>query len=256
MKPLSLALIALYSSLTAAAEMPNSAITVLQTLPHDERLFTQGLALDHGQLYQSGGLRGQSKVVAGPVDGDKVSAHYHFDRRYFAEGLTIVGSEVMVLTWQAGTLFVLDKHTLQLKRTLAYGGEGWGLAYDGSQLWLSDGSSRINRRDATTLDIVDSIEVRDSNGPVTRINELEWANGQLYANIWLSSRLIAIDPASGRVTQQWNLETLQPAKSYYGNDGVANGIAYDPASGHFWLTGKGWPQLYEVVLDLIPPPLD
>ena len=247
---LSLALITLYSTLIAA-EMPNSALSIVQILPHNERLFTQGLALEQGQLYQSGGLRGQSKVVAGPVDDADVSASYHFNRRYFAEGLTIVGNEVMVLTWQAGTLFVLDKHTLELKRTLPYRGDGWGLAYDGSQLWLSDGSSRINRRDANTLDIVGSIEVHDSNGPVTRINELEWANGRLYANIWLSARLIAIDPATGRVIQQWDLDALQPAKSYYGNDGVANGIAYDPASGHFWLTGKGWPQLFEVVLDVI-----
>jgi glutamine cyclotransferase len=248
---LSLAFIALYSALIAAEEMPKSALSIVQILPHDERLFTQGLALEHGQLYQSGGLRGQSKVVTGPVGGDDVSASYHFDRRYFAEGLTLVGSEVMVLTWQAGTLFVLDKHTLELKRTLPYRGEGWGLTYDGSQLWLSDGSPRISRRDANTLEIVGGIEVRDSNGPVTRINELEWANGRLYANIWLSSRLIAIDPATGWVTQQWDLKTLRPAKSYYGNDGVANGIAYDPASGHFWLTGKGWPQLFEVVLDVI-----
>jgi len=250
MKSLGLAVIAFYSSLVTAAQMPYSAMSVVQILPHDERLFTQGLALENGQLYQSGGLRGQSKVVTGAIEQDDVSASYHFDRRYFAEGLTIVGDEVLVLTWQAGTLFVLDKHTLELKHTMNYSGEGWGLAYDGSHLWLSDGSSRISRRDANTFEVVDNIEIRDSNGPVTRINELEWANGRLYANIWLSSRLIAIDPGTGRVTQQWDLEALRPATSFYGKDGVANGIAYDTSSGHFWLTGKGWPQLFEVVLDV------
>jgi glutaminyl-peptide cyclotransferase len=239
---------ALYISPPAAADVPVSPLRIVNTLPHNPRIFTQGLAMEHDRLYQSSGLHGRSMVIAGKRDSVEVSAHYRFEDRYFAEGLCVVGDEVLVLTWQAGELFVLNKTTLQFKRKLSYPGEGWGLAYDGVHLWFSDGSSRISRRDTATLALIDSIEVHDQDGPVRHINELEWAEGKLYANIWFSSRLIAIDPGNGAVTAQWNLDELLPQTRHYGRNSVANGIAYDPGNGHFWLTGKGWPLLYEVEL--------
>jgi glutamine cyclotransferase len=199
-------------------------------------------------LYQSSGLRGRSQVLVGTVDGSGVSARYHFEPRYFAEGLTIVGEHAMVLTWKAGELFVLDKSNLRLQYKLSYPGEGWGLAYDGQHLWLSDGSEHIARYTPDSMTALGSIEVHDERGPVRRINELEYARGLLYANIWLSPRLIAIDPNSGRVVAEWDLRGLLPKSRNFGHEAVANGIAYDPDSGHFWLTGKGWPLLYEVRL--------
>ncbi len=245
---ISLPAITLGAPLPTAAQIPVSPLRIVNTLPHNARIFTQGLALEKDHLYQSSGLRGRSLVIAGRRDGSGSNTHYRFADRYFAEGLCIVGDEVLVLTWEAGEMFVLDKTTLHFKRKLSYPGEGWGLAYDGVHLWFSDGSSRISRRDTTTLALIDSIEVHDQHGPVRRINELEWAEGKLYANIWMSSRLVAIDPDSGEVTAQWDLGELLPETRHYGRNSVANGIAYDPDSGHFWLTGKGWPLLYEVEL--------
>jgi glutamine cyclotransferase len=231
-------------NLAAAADR----LEIVASHPHDPQIFTQGLAIDGNQLYQSSGLRGRSVVVAGNTGSVAVARQFHLPRRYFGEGLAVVDNEVMVLTWQAGTLLVLDKTTLQLKRKQNYQGEGWGLAWDGSSLLISDGSSRITWRDPLTMAISKQIEVHDEWGAVRRLNELEWAHGVIFANIWKSNRLIAIDPDNGRTLSQWNLEPLLPEKRHFGAESVPNGIAYDPASGHFWLSGKGWPLIYEVKL--------
>lgn len=235
------------------APLTDNVLEVIKAHPHDAQIFTQGLALEGDTLYQSSGLRGKSRVLAGPIGSGKAERSFHFPQKYFAEGLCVVGNEVFVLTWQAGRLFVLDKHKLQLVRKLSYRGEGWGLAYDGTQLWLSDGSSSIRRYSADTMSALGRIQVHDANGPVRRINELEWVEGRLLANIWQSQRLIAIDPTTGAVTAQWDLHDIVPAKRQFGRDSVANGIAYDSASGHIWLTGKGWPTIYEVVLHGLAP---
>lgn len=236
------------------AELSFGGLQVIATHPHDPRIFTQGLALEGERLYQSSGLRGQSVVVAGPLRGLEVDASFHFAPRYFAEGLAVVGEQLLVLTWQAGELFVLDKAGLQLQGKRRYKGEGWGLAYDGESLWMSDGSSRIRRFDPQTMEHLGTIKVRDEDGAIRRINELEFVNGVLLANIWHSTRLVAIDPANGRVLAQWDLAPLVPEQRNYGRDSVANGIAYDPGTGHVWLTGKGWPILYEVKLEGLPRP--
>lgn len=232
----------------AAAATAAPRLEIISTLPRDPAIFTQGLALDQQQLYQSSGLRGQSAVVAGRPGVTRPAARFSFPAHYFAEGLTIVGDEVFVLTWHAGELFVLDKEQLELRRKLAYTGEGWGLAYDGSQLWLSDGSDRIRRYNPESMQLVGEIRVHDDYGAVRRINELEWAEGLLFANIWMSDTLVAIDPASGKVLAEWDISKLKPEQRRYGANSVANGVAYDPESGRFWLTGKGWPVLYEVEL--------
>ncbi len=224
------------------------SLKIINTLPHDAAIFTQGLALDQQRLYQSSGLRGQSAVVVGKFGAKQADARFDFEARYFAEGLTLVGDEAYVLTWEAGELFVLDKEHLKLRRKMSYPGEGWGLAYDGTQLWLSDGSARIRRYDPGSMKLLGTIEVYDDYGAVRRINELEWAEGLLFANIWRSDTLIAIDPASGAVRAEWDISQLKPEHRNYGENSVANGIAYDPETGYFWLTGKGWPVLYVVDL--------
>lgn len=215
---------------------------------HDARLFTQGLALDGGTLFESSGLQGRSQLLKGPP-GRAAERSYHFPAAYFAEGLAVVGDEIMVLTWQAEQLFVFDRRSLELKRRQTYRGEGWGLTYDGRHLLLSDGSDRITRMDPASMDTTGVIRVRDAHGAVDKLNELEWDGATIYANVWQTNRLLAIDPASGQVLAEWDLAPLAPAHTPFGRDGVANGIAYDRASGHFWVTGKGWPTLYEVRLE-------
>jgi glutamine cyclotransferase len=237
-----------WQPLLAAEPEPGPPMEIVNTLPRDPDIFTQGLAIDQQQLYQSSGLRGQSAVVMGKPGATRADARYQFAARYFAEGLTLVGDEVYVLTWHAGELFVLDRTRLELRRKLSYAGEGWGLAYDGTELWLSDGSDRIRRYHPESMGLLGEIRVHDDYGAVRRINELEWAEGLLFANIWMSDTLIAIEPASGKVVAEWDISELKPAQRKYGSNSVANGVAYDPDSGHFWLTGKGWPVLYEVKL--------
>lgn len=236
------------------ANPPFAGLEVIATHPHDPRIFTQGLALERGRLYQSSGLRGQSRVLAGAVDSLEAEASFQFGPRYFAEGIAVVGDQLLVLTWQAGELFVLDKARLQLQGIRRYKGEGWGLAYDGDSLWVSDGSSRIRRYEPTTMEQLGSIKVHDEDGAVRRLNELEYVNGVLLANIWLSTRLVAINPADGRVVAQWDLAPLVPEQRNYRKESVANGVAYDSGTGHVWLTGKGWPVLYEVRLQGLPGP--
>lgn len=239
-------------TLTSRAELPYSDFDIVARHPHDPEIFTQGLAYHEGRLFQSSGLRKRSLALVGPAGSLEVEASFHFPKRYFAEGLTLVDDEVIVLTWQAGEALVLDRETLQLRRKFNYSGEGWGLAYDGRQLWLSDGSARLRRYQPTTMQALGSLEVRDDSGAVRRLNELEYVDGLILANIWHSTRLVAIDPQSGSVVAQWDLQSLVPQQRNFGRDSVANGIAYDPVSGHVWLTGKGWPILYEVRLNGLP----
>jgi glutamine cyclotransferase len=215
---------------------------------HDSRIFTQGLAVDGSTLYESSGLQGRSMLLMGAPGRPAAERSYHFPDAYFAEGLAVVGDEIMVLTWRAEKLFVFDRHSLQLKRKLGYRGEGWGLTYDGTHLLLSDGSDRINRLDPRTLESAGHIRVRDARGAVDKLNELDWDGATLYANVWQSNRLLAIDPDSGQVLAEWDLTPLAPRYTPFGRDGVANGVAFDRGSGHFWITGKGWPTLYEVRL--------
>ena len=232
----------------ASLGMAADRLELIAHHPHNSSIYTQGLAIDDGLMYQSSGLRGRSAVVAGKVGTAEVARHFRLPASYFGEGLAVVGDEVMVLTWQSETLLALDKRNLSLKRQLHYPGEGWGLTWDGSHLLLSDGSDRISWREPKTMASVRSVRVRDKRGPVRRLNELEWARGAIFANVWKTDRLIAIDPVSGRVVAEWDLTPLMPERRNFGAEGVANGIAYDQSSGHFWLTGKGWPLIYEVRL--------
>lgn len=249
--PSQLACLLLATALVVGATAPARAtdqLRVIDSYPRDPRIFTQGLALSEDRLYHSGGLRGHSAVTLSRLGDTRPQRRFRLADRYFAEGLAAVDGEIYLLTWQAGTLFVLDADSLTLKRQLRYRGEGWGLAFDGRQLLVSDGSATITRRDPATLHALGHFEVRDDNGPVRQLNELEWARGTLFANVWQSTRLIAIDANSGSVAAEWDLGPLIPPVRHYGVNGVANGIAYDADSGHFLVTGKGWPVIYRVEL--------
>ncbi|MFO7546684.1 MAG: glutaminyl-peptide cyclotransferase [Trueperaceae bacterium] len=222
-------------------------VEVLAELPHDAAAFTQGLQLGQdGKLYESTGLVGRSSVREVARDSGAVIRQRDIPAPYFAEGLTLVGDEVLQLTWQAGLAFRWNRTTFEPTGHARYEGEGWGLCFDGEALWMSDGSATLTRRDPSTFAVLDSVEVRAEGEPLARLNELECVDDVIYANVWLTDEIVRIDPGSGRVTARIDAEPLRASLGAVSPDAVLNGIAYDAQNDTFLVTGKLWPKLYEV----------
>jgi glutaminyl-peptide cyclotransferase len=221
-------------------------VKVLEVYPHDPTAFTQGLVWTDGVFYESTGLYGRSTMRrANPRDG-QVLQKIPLDRSFFGEGLAQVGDRLIQLTWKAGIAFVYNAASLQMVDQLSYNGEGWGLAYDGGErLVMSNGTSRLTFRDLDDFSWRSTLEVRLAGQRLTHLNELEFAEGQLYANIWGQDRIVRIDPDSGEVTAMIDASGLLSPQEQRMVD-VLNGIAYDPASKTFWLTGKFWRQMFQV----------
>lgn len=231
------------------ARPPALTYRVVRTHPHDRAAFTQGLHLVDGELYEGTGLHGQSSVRRVDLRSGDVRQQIALDSRYFGEGIAVVGERIVQLTWQSGVGFVYDRRTFERQRTFTYPGEGWGLTYDGTRLIMSDGTDTLRFWHPETLDEIGRVRVRAGDLPVAGLNELEYVNGVVFANVWPSDRVARIDPSSGQVTGWLDFSTLlTPTEKARGVD-VLNGIAYDPASGHLLVTGKLWPWIFEVALD-------
>ena len=218
---------------------------VVNIYPHDRQAFTQGLVYRGGVLYESTGLRGRSSLRRVRLETGEVLQQSAVDGRYFAEGLTDWGNQLLQLTWDTNVAFVYDMKSFQQVRTFNYRGEGWGLAQDGRRLIMSDGTPTLRFLDPATFQETGRLQVRDGAVPVEDLNELEYVDGEIYANVWTTDRIAAIDPASGRVTAWIDLAGLMPRGSTSG-DAVLNGIAYDAARQRLFVTGKLWPRLFEI----------
>lgn len=218
---------------------------VVGRYPHDPGAFTQGLLVEGGAVYESTGLYGQSTLRRVDLESGRVLASRALGGGDFAEGLAALGGRLYQLTWREGRVYVSDLDTLAPLDTLPLPGEGWGLAEDGRLLILSDGSDRLRWLDPATLAVVREVTVRDGGRPVPRLNELEYVDGVVYANVWQTGRIAAIDPESGAVLQWLDFETLYRLHTGTGAD-VLNGIAYDPAADRLLITGKLWPTVYAV----------
>jgi glutaminyl-peptide cyclotransferase len=217
--------------------------------PHDSGVFTQGLLWHDGRLFESAGQFGQSAVLVRELRDAAPRARRALAPTQFGEGLATDGKRLLQLTWRSGIALAYDFGLRPLGRH-TYEGEGWGLAYDGQRWLMSDGSSRIVARDRESFAPVASIEVTSRGRPVTRLNELEFARGRLYANIWYSDRIAVINPADGVVEAWIDLGALRkgfakPA-GWNEQEHVLNGIAFDPRNAHFFVTGKCWPVLFEI----------
>lgn len=221
---------------------------VLETAAHDPLLFTQGIEIHNGVVYESSGLYGKSKVRKYELESNQPKAEVLLQPSYFAEGLTLLKDTVYVLTWKENTLLMLDPADLSKRGELKYDGEGWGLANDGNQLIMSDGSDIISFRDPSTFEIKRQINVRWGEQPVSRINELEYANGYLWANVWFSSVVLKINPMTGDVAAIYDLASLVKNHTDGSDQRVLNGIAYDKSKKAFWITGKLWSTRYLVEL--------
>jgi len=222
---------------------------IVATHPHDATVFTQGLAWHDGKIVESSGQLGRSALMLREVARSAPLSRRPLAETHFGEGVAGDGRRFVQLTWRSGVAFVYDLALRPIGR-LSYTGEGWGLAYDGRQWLMSDGSSRIAIRDRETFAARGSFEVRDGGRPVTQLNELEYARGRLYANVWHTDRVAVIDPESGVVDSWLDFAALRRGfakpKGWDEAEHVLNGIAFDPGSGHFFLTGKCWPVLFEI----------
>ncbi|MBB4126017.1 glutaminyl-peptide cyclotransferase [Xanthomonas translucens] len=239
---------------SATEAIPVQGYTVVKTYPHDTGAFTEGLFYLHGYLYESTGELGHSGVRKVELDSGRVLQQIETPPPYYGEGIVAWHDRLIQLTWRNQQGFVYDLSTLALKTSFAYPGEGWALTSDGSSLYMSDGTAKIRRLDPQTLRQVGSIRVTARGKPLDDLNELEWVNGDLLANVWLTSRIARIDPASGKVIAWIDLQTLVPPAETLtdpSND-VLNGIAYDAEHDRLFVTGKRWPTLYEIRLAPLP----
>lgn len=233
----------------AQAAIPVYGFIVKNSYPHDPDAFTQGLFYADGVLYESTGLNGKSSVRKTDLKTGKVLMKTDIAADYFGEGITDVGNTIVGLTWTSHVGFVFDKATLKMKQTFSYPGEGWGLANNGSDVFMSDGTAVIRVLNPKTLAEVRRIQVTAEGKPIDRLNEMEWVDGELYANVWGSDVIARIDPASGKVVGWIDLAGLLDDKSRAaGNVDVLNGIAYDSKKKRLFVTGKLWPKLFEIEL--------
>lgn len=217
------------------------------TFPHDTSSYTQGLEFHDGIFYESDGEYGSSTVRKVDPKTGKVLKSVDFPDDYFAEGLSLIGNRIILLTWQERRGFVLDKSSLEMISDFPYQNsrEGWGLCNDGKRLYKSDGTNMIYFLNPETYQEEGFIEVYDQNGPVDQLNELEFIDGKIFANIYQSRRVVIIDPKTGAVTGEIDFAGLTVSNA---NADVLNGIAYDKATGRIWLTGKKWNKLFQIKL--------
>lgn len=220
---------------------------VVRALPHDHEAFTQGLIYADGVFYESTGLVGRSSLRRVDVETGRVTQRIDVAAKVFAEGLASVGNQLIQLTWQNGEAFVYDQATFEKKGTFRYEGEGWGLAFDGRRLILSDGTATLRFLDPVTHVVQDTLAVTDAGLAVARLNELEMMDGDLYANIWQTGRIARISLRTGRVIEWLDLSDLV-AKVQRANPqaDVLNGIAWDAQGQRLFVTGKLWPNVYEI----------
>lgn len=237
--------LALRPSATPATQVPLLKVEIVRTLPHDTKAFTQGLLLHGGRFLESTGLYRQSTLRRVDPATGVVEQQVDLPAEYFAEGLALAGGQLVQITWRERKAFVYDVETLGQVGEFDYEGEGWGLTFDGRHFIMSDGSERLAFREPGSFQTVRTVTVRFDGRPVPKLNELEFAEGFVYANIWGQDAIVKIDPKDGRVAAAINAMDLLTPEERRSTD-VLNGIAFDPATKHFFLTGKLWPKVFEV----------
>jgi glutamine cyclotransferase len=225
----------------------NYTYDVVNEYPHDQNAFTQGLVIEKGVLYESTGLYGNSTLRRVDLETGNVMQSYALPAEFFGEGITVFGDRIIQLTWQSHKGFVYDKYSFDLLQEFSYPTEGWGITNDGSQLIMSDGTANLYFLDPETFQKVGQVEVHDGNASVTNLNELEYINGEVYANIWPTNKIATINPQTGQVKAWIDLTGIYTQENNDPNS-VLNGIAYDAEGNRLFVTGKMWSQLFEIKL--------
>ncbi|MGH2532933.1 MAG: glutaminyl-peptide cyclotransferase [Thermomicrobiales bacterium] len=231
---------------------PVSGYRVVEEYPHDPDAYTQGLVYVDGELFEGTGLEGESTLRRVNLETGDVLQIHKLDADLFGEGIAVMEDRIYQLTWTSHVGFVYDRKTFEELETFDYPTEGWGLATDGEALIMSDGTSRLYFRDPETFDEIDHVDVRDGGIPVPYLNELEYIDGEVWANVYRTDFVARIDPATGKVIGWIDFTGLlsEDIREEYQVD-VLNGIAHDPETDRLFVTGKLWPKLFEI--ELVPP---
>jgi glutamine cyclotransferase len=249
MKYLLLPLIACLALVSCKKPGPDTlSYQIVSVREHDSGAYTQGLQLANGRLFESTGQYGESTVRELEPATGKVLRKRPLAKTVFGEGLTVLGKEMWVLTWKENTVYVLEPDTFKPIRTHTYQGEGWGLTNDGKHLIMSDGSSKLKFLSPKDFSVTKTLPVKDGDNEVRMLNELEMIDGQIFANVYLTNKIVRISPESGQVTGWLDLKGLRNQLGKPGRAEVLNGIAHDPKSGNLLVTGKYWPKLFEIKL--------
>jgi glutaminyl-peptide cyclotransferase len=216
-----------------------------KTYPHDYTAFTEGLVFNNGVLYESTGKYGFSSLRRINLESGNITQKVLLPKQYFGEGLTVINDSLIQLTWQNNLGFIYNKETFSLLGNFSYSTEGWGLTYNGGELIMSDGTSNLTFINPDTFQETGHLSVHDANNFITNVNELEYVNGDLFANIWLQQKIAIINPQTGLVKGWIDLTGIyQPNNT----DDVLNGIAYDSQTNRLYVTGKNWPNLYQITI--------
>ena len=232
-------------------DVPVYSYNIVNAYPHDRDAFTQGLVFENGVLYEGTGRFGYSTLRRVELETGAILQIRELPDQFFGEGITIYGNRIIQLTWQSNVGFVYDKNSFELLQEFNYSTEGWGITHDGTRLIMSGGTSTLHFLDPQTFEEIGQVEVFDNDGPVTRLNELEYVQGEIYANVWQTDRIARIAPETGRVVGWIELGGLLTAEDCSQPVDVLNGIAYDADNGRLFVTGKLWPKLFEI--ELISP---
>lgn len=239
-------LLALFSS-CGEAKVRRYRISVVKEYVHDENSYTQGLFFHDGSLYESTGQYGQSTFRKVDLATGKALRKLDFSRKYFVEGSVMLDGKLYILTWTNRVAFIYDAATLKYEKSVSYPRDGWGLTTDGQNLIASDGSSKLYFLDKN-LKTLKTLSVTMDGRPVTYLNELEYIDGRVWANVYTTDLIVAIDPSTGKVDFSVDCTGLLPDRLRDSGTDVLNGIAMNPADGKIYLTGKNWKRIYEVVL--------
>jgi glutaminyl-peptide cyclotransferase len=232
----------------SGAATPVFGYKIIKVFPHDSEAFTQGLVFHQGALYEGTGLLGKSSLRKVDLETGRTLKRIQLPDQYFGEGITIWQDKIIQLTWRSGIGWVYDRDTFRLLRKFNFYSEGWGITQDGKHLIMSDGTSFLYFWDPHSFKEVKRIQVHDRGTPITRLNELEYIKGEVFANVFLTDRIVRISPETGQVTGWIDLRGLLPAKDRLQKVDVLNGIAYDARKDRILVTGKYWPDLFEIRL--------
>lgn len=225
-----------------------SGYEVLRELPHDAEAFTQGFLLSDGDWIESTGGYGTTSIRRVEKESGKVLVKIDLEGKYFGEGLAELDGKFYQLTWQSQKGFVYDAKTLKKLRSFKYSGEGWGLTTDGQSLIMSDGSSKLSFLDPKTFRVWREVSVKLDGKPVNMLNELEFIEGEIFANVWHTEKIVRINPADGSVVGVVDLTNIYPKEDRRDPEHVLNGIAYDAEAQELFVTGKCWPKIYQIRL--------
>jgi glutamine cyclotransferase len=240
------------SQQTKAPRTPEYTFKLIQVFPHDPAAFTQGLVYRDGFLYEGTGIKGQSSLRKVRLETGEVVQRVDLDPEYFGEGIALLKDQVIQLTWQSHTGFVYNLSDFRLLRQFSYSGEGWGLTNNAHEIFMSDGTSELRVLDPVTFAEQRRIKVRDGRTPIDQLNELEFVEGEIFANVWQTDRIARISPETGKVLGWIDLKGLLSQVYHLESGAVLNGIAYDATGKRLFVTGKLWPSIFQI--ELVPKP--